>query len=253
MRAAGLAYARRNLTRETLFELSSVDVTRDGHPILIAVDLVIESVGVTALVGPSGAGKSTLLRLLNRLESPTGGEIAYRGRPLAGLDPLSHRREVGMVFQRPALFGGTTLDNLRVADPLLRVESAEALLQRVGLSSELLERDAAKLSGGEAQRLSIARALAAQPRVLLMDEPTASVDPALRYGLEDLALELASQGIAVIWVSHDLEQVRRIADRVVLIVGGRVKFSGSVDDLGESDDPAVGAFFDEPEGPTHDR
>lgn len=178
--------------------------------------------GVTAIVGPSGAGKSTLLRLCNRLEAPTSGRVLFRGIDVAELDPLRLRRRVGMVFQQPTAFAGTVRDNLRVALPELSDERAATALARAELPAGFLDRPASELSGGEAQRVCLARTLVTDPEVLLMDEPTSSLDPQARLGLERLGRGLAEGGVPVLWVSHDLEQMRRIAHYVVVLVAGRI-------------------------------
>ena len=183
--------------------------------------------GVTVVVGPSGSGKSTLLRCCNRLEVPVRGEVRYRGTGLDLLDPLDLRRRVGMVFQRPTPFAGTVLENLQVAQPTLDEGAAASELARVGLDVSMLRRDARELSGGEAQRVCLARTLATRPEVVLMDEVTSSVDPAARLALEDLAGALARALVPVVWVTHDLDQMRRLADHVVVVIGGRIVHAGA--------------------------
>lgn len=206
-----------------LFEFEAVTVVgADGRSRLRGVSGTIAGPGITAIVGPSGAGKSTLLRCCNRLEAPTSGVVRFRGDDVAGLDVLALRRRVGLVAQRPTPFAGSCLDNLRVADPGLGEAGAAALLDRVGLDATFLACDATALSGGEAQRLGVARALAARPEVLLMDEPTASLDPAARAALEGVVCDLAAAGVAVLWVSHDLDQVGRLAPTVLVVIDGRV-------------------------------
>lgn len=203
------------------FEAVTVAGAGDRHRLREATGEV-EGSGVTAIVGPSGAGKSTLLRCCNRLEAPDSGVVRFRGDDIAGLDVLTHRRRVGMVFQRPTPFPGSCAGNLRVADPALGDDDISELLSRVGLASDLAPADASALSVGEAQRLCTARALAARPEVLLMDEPTSALDPVARTGLERLVRALAAAGVAVLWVSHDRAQVERIADAVVVVIDGRV-------------------------------
>jgi len=205
-----------------LFEFRAAYVEASGVTILDGVDAVIGSDGVTAVVGPSGSGKSTLLRLCNRLEVPTRGRVDFRGRDLAGLDPLAHRRRVGMVFQRPTPFPGTVRDNLRVGVPEAPEALMRATLERVHLPAEFLDRPADDLSGGESQRACLARALVMGPEVLLMDEPTSALDPEATAALESLARELVAGGVPVVWVSHDHAQVARIADRVLEMADGRV-------------------------------
>jgi putative ABC transport system ATP-binding protein len=186
------------------------------------VNAEIPGEGVTVLVGPSGSGKSTLLRCCNRLEAVTEGTISFRGDDLASLDVLQLRRRVAMVFQRPTPFPGSGRDNLRTADPELDDERGRDLLARVQLGPDFLERNATELSGGEAQRLCLARSLAVDPEVVLMDEVTSSVDPGARRALEALATSLAGDGIPIVWVTHDLAQARRLADTLLVLVDGHV-------------------------------
>ena len=222
------------------FELIGVDAGPvDGDPILRSIDLVVPANGVTVLAGPSGAGKSTLLRLLNRLDDPVAGEIRWRGRPLTEWAPTDLRRQVAMVFQRPPLFPGTVLDNLRVALADVDLERAGHVLEHVGLAPELLDHEADSLSGGEAQRMCVARALLTDPAVLLADEPTAALDRAARGTVEDLGRMLADSGVAVIWVSHDTDQLRRLADHVIVLADGAVRATGHLADLDASTDPLV--------------
>jgi putative ABC transport system ATP-binding protein len=201
------------------FEHVTVRGDRD-EAILVDLDLVLDIPGVTAILGPSGAGKTTLLRLCNRLEVPADGRVLLDGVDLALLDPIALRRRVGMVFQTPVLFAGTVRDNLAVASPDL-AEGGAAALERVGLARELLERQADDLSGGEAQRLCIARTLLTEPDVVLMDEPTSSLDRANRDVIEDLTRALADSGIAIVWVTHDVAQAHRLASKVMVLVDGK--------------------------------
>ncbi len=187
---------------------------------------------LTVIVGPSGAGKSSLLRLCNRLEVPDRGTVRYRGDDVAQLDPLHLRRCVGMVFQRPTPFPGTVLENLEVARAAIPHADAVALLDRVGLDESFLERPALELSGGEAQRMSLARTLATEPDVLLMDEPTSSVDADTAARIEVLAREEVGDGVDVLWVTHDQQQARRLADYVIEVRDGRIEHAGSASDAG---------------------
>jgi putative ABC transport system ATP-binding protein len=205
-----------------LFELTDVVVGTDDTIRLGPISLQVPDDGVTVLAGPSGAGKSTLLRLCNRLEVPTSGRIRFRGADLDDVDPLALRRQVGMVFQRPILFPGTVQDNLRVADPQAGTAALVAALERAGLDRSFLIRVGDDLSGGEAQRACLARTLLTDPEALLLDEPTSALDPAATRQLERLACSLAADGVPMLWVSHDLEQVQRVADRTIVLVGGRV-------------------------------
>lgn len=194
-----------------------------GTEILKGVDAEIPDGGITAVLGPSGAGKSTLLRALNRLIEPTAGEVFLDGEPTGGMDLLKLRRRVGMVFQLPALFGASVEEAILYGAGLTGLNAdATRLLGMVGLDRSLAAREPETLSVGQQQRVSIARALALEPEVLLMDEPTSALDEAARRTIEDLVLDLNGQlGLTMVFVSHDLAQVRRVADRVILLAEGR--------------------------------
>ena len=209
-----------------LFAFEGVRLVVDDATVLDGVDARLPEEGLTAIVGPSGSGKSTLLRLCNRLEVPTEGRVRFRGEDVAALDPLALRRRVGMVFQRPTLFPGTVADNLAVARPGLSEDEAGDALHRAGLDRSFLARAGDDLSGGEAQRACLARTLVTEPEVLLMDEPTSALDDDSTHVLERLGRDLADAGIPVLWVTHDLQQVDRIADRRVRVERGRVVEGG---------------------------
>ena len=220
----GSRVPRANIRRVgPLFTFEGVGVAFGGNRVLADVDLELPEGGCTVLVGPSGSGKSTLLRLCNRLEVPVAGVVRFRGQDVAHLDVLRHRRRVGMVFQRPVAFGGSVLDNLRVARPDLDGGAAAEALVRVGLAASFLEREQATLSGGEGQRACLARTLLTEPEVLLLDEPTSSLDADAAAGLERLARGLTERGASLLWVTHDRAQAERLADRLVVVGGGRVE------------------------------
>ena len=233
-----------------LFELAGVSLVIDDAVILDDIDLVVPDTGITVLVGPSGAGKSMLLRLLNRMEVPTSGEVRFRGDPVAALDPLTLRRRVGMVFQRPAPFPGTVRDNLLVAGPDAGDGDLAAALDAARLDAAYLDRSADELSGGEAQRMCLARTLVTRPEALLMDEPTSALDPDARRGLERTARRLAEEGRPLVWVTHDLSQCARLADQVVVLIHGRVADDEARARFLADDEPSD----DEPsdEGPSDD-
>lgn len=205
-----------------LFELDGVSLEIDDRRILRDISLAVSDDGITVLLGPSGAGKTMILRLLNRLEVPTAGVVRFRGEPVTSIDPLALRRRVGMVFQRPAPFPGTVSDNLRVADPAATDDALLAALSGAGLPPVFLDRPADDLSGGESQRMCLARTLVTRPEVLLMDEPTSALDPDARRRLERTARDLATEGRPLVWVTHDLEQADRLADDVLVVIDGRV-------------------------------
>lgn len=214
------------------FDHVDVDVPGPDGPVrvLTDVDVLIPLTGITAVVGPSGAGKSSLLRLCNRLDVPTRGRVLLDGTDLADLDPLALRRRVGMVFQRPVVFAGSVADNLAVADPHITPDGVAAALGRCGLDPGLAERAADDLSGGEAQRMCLARTLLTDPEVLLADEPTSSLDADARDLIEQLVADLARHdGIAVLWVTHDPDQAARLAQRTLAVADGRVTPTGRWD------------------------
>jgi len=214
-----------------LFSFRSVSVGPQDARRLRELDAELPPDGLTVIAGPSGSGKSTLLRLCNRLEVPSAGTVLHRGTDVAERDPLELRREVAMVFQRPVTFAGTVLDNLREADCDCDEGRGAQLLERAGLDASFLGRDAGELSGGEAQRACLARALATDPRVMLMDEPTSSLDAKAARVLEALARQLVDDGTPVVWVTHSEEQLRRLADHVLLLEQGRAERSGSVEEV----------------------
>ena len=203
-----------------IFELEGIGLARDGRPVLSGVSVAIPS-GSTAIVGPSGAGKSTLLRLLNRLADPDKGVVRFHGRDVRELDPLELRRRVGLVPQLPAPVAGTVADNVCFG-PRLQGEEVdlERPLRMAGLDQSFAERDASKLSVGEQQRVMLARALALEPEVLLLDEPTASLDSAATDAVEDALRNL--HGVSLVLVTHDRAQADRLTERAIELEGGRV-------------------------------
>ena len=229
-----------------VFEFAEVAVAgANGAKRLSIGNLILPDSGLTVIVGPSGAGKSTLLRLCNRLEVPTTGTIRFRGKPSSHTPVLDLRRSVGMVFQEPVRFAGTVFDNLLEADADLDRTNASRLIRRVGLHESIIDRVADELSGGEAQRMCIARALATHPDVLLMDEPTSSLDPAATQTIEKQVEELVAAGISVLWVTHDTAQMRRIASHVVCLIDGEIAYEGPAAGLSASEDPNIAAFLAE--------
>jgi putative ABC transport system ATP-binding protein len=163
-----------------------------------------------------------LLRLCNRLAVPDTGVVRYRGQPLDELDPLVLRRRVGMVFQRPTPFPGTVADNLAVARPDAGTGELSTALERVALDPGLLGQEARTLSGGELQRMCLARTLVTRPETLLLDEPTSALDAQPKQVFEATARHLADQGITIIWVTHDDAQAARVADRTYQLRDGHL-------------------------------
>lgn len=233
----------------SMYEL--VDVTRthtmpDGsrRAVLNRLSLSVDTGSLTCIVGASGSGKSTLLHLLNRMDEPDDGQIRFQGRPLPDWDVLELRRRAGLLFQNATMLPGSVRENLAAASRLrgaqLGAVEAKALLDRVGLPAAMLDQAAGSLSGGEKQRVALARLLANRPEVLLLDEATASLDPAAAEEIEELVQVLRrEEGLTCIWVSHEPAQVRRVADRVVLLAGGVVAMEGAPEEFFASQSPAV--------------
>jgi len=210
-----------------LFALNGVTFVVDGRPILDDVTDHIHEGHVTAIVGPSGSGKSTLLRMLNRFEEPTSGDIAFRGQPLAALDVRDLRRRVGLVAQRPAMLATRIDDEVRAGRPDLTDGAVEALLQQVGLDHIERGRRPTDLSGGEQQRLALARALAVGPEVLLLDEPTSALDPKAAESVDAVVGSLVEQGLSVVLVSHDLARAAALTDDALVLAEGRLVDRGN--------------------------
>lgn len=203
----------------------------DGKTILRGIDVTIPKGEIFTIVGPSGAGKSMFLRTLNRLIDPEAGEILLDGVSIFSMDPREVRRKVGMVFQIPILFEGTVADNIlmgpRIRGKELTTGEARDIVRRsldsVHLPQEVMDKDAAKLSVGEQQRVCIARALANDPEVILMDEPTASLDPTTTLKIESLISSLNEElGLTFVVVTHDMAQARRIGTTTMILKAGKV-------------------------------
>lgn len=208
----------------------------DGDGAIVSgVSLSVDEGRILAVVGPSGAGKTTLLRLLNRLDEPSEGRVLLDGTDYRTLDPREVRRRVGFVPQRPAMLSGTVRDNVtagpRIREGTVDEERLRAVLDRFGIR-ELQDRPASELSGGEQRRVALARALANEPEVLLLDEPTADLDGANEARVERLVAELVDEeGLACVLVTHDPSQARRMGDEAIELVDGRVRARGPPEEV----------------------
>jgi putative ABC transport system ATP-binding protein len=214
-----------------LFTLDAVTLDVAGRRVLDGVTDHLHEGRCTAIVGPSGSGKSTLLRLLNRLAEPTAGRVLLRGTPLPALDVTELRRRVGLVAQAPTLLTTRVAEELRVGRPDLDDAAARTLLARVALPVDLLDRGTEGLSGGEAQRLCLARALAVGPEVLLLDEPTSALDAVSADAVDAVIRDLLAEGLSVVLVSHDLDRAAGVADDVLVLRSGRLVGRGEIDDV----------------------
>lgn len=214
--------------------LRAENLTRRVHDknLVENATFAVRSGEVLAIVGPSGAGKSSLLRLLNRLDEPDSGTVFVEGTDYREMAPQELRRKLGMVTQRPFLFPGTVAGNLRFGPKQrgenLSDEAVAALLERVGLTG-YAARNVANLSGGEAQRVSVARTLANSPLVLLLDEPTSALDETAKRGVEGLLQEIVrDHQLTCVMVTHDAAQAMRLAGRALMMEAGRIVRQGGI-------------------------
>lgn len=224
--------------------------SEDKAPILKAVNLsrvvgdkkIVDNISLDvfrgafmAIVGTSGAGKSSFLRLLNRLDEPTSGTVYFQGTDYRTILPRKLRERVGMVMQAPYLFPGSVAENIRFGPRQrgeeLPDERIEMLLERVGLGG-YEDQDTHYLSGGEAQRVSLARTLANSPDILLLDEPTSALDEVAERGVEELLLQIINaEHLTCLIVTHDMAQAARLAKQAVLIENGRLVRVGAVEEV----------------------
>lgn len=223
-----------------------------GRTVLGPVRLSVAAGEVVAILGPSGAGKSTLLRAVNRL-LPAGhrlsGRVRLGGRPTAGRgEALVYlRRAAGMLLQRPVAFPGSVAENIllprREAGLPATLEEAARFARQAGLPEGILGRPATDLSGGELQRLALARALALEPGVLLLDEPTSALDP-LSTRVVEAALQALAGRVTLLWVTHSPQQARRVARRALVLWGGRILADGDIEGLRRRPEPEVRALLE---------
>jgi osmoprotectant transport system ATP-binding protein len=209
----------------------------DGTVAVDALDLSVDAGKITVFVGPSGCGKTTSLRMINRMIDPSGGVISVDGKDIMSVDAADLRRGIGYVIQQAGLFPHRTIvDNIATVPLLLGWSKAKArarateLMDIVGLVPEMAKRYPAQLSGGQQQRVGVARALAADPPILLMDEPFSAVDPVVRESLQDELLRLQSElGKTIVFVTHDIDEAVKLGDKVAVFRTGGL--------LAQYDDP----------------
>jgi tungstate transport system ATP-binding protein len=221
-----------------LFEARDLQVIRGGSLILNIPFLEVAEGEIFCLIGPNGAGKSTLLQTLSALLKPTRGEVFFRGRKIgADIPLLQHRRRLAMILQEPLLFDTTVYNNVASGLKIRGMKRHEIdpivgkVLERFGVAN-LRDRSARTLSGGEARRVSIARAFATSPEVLLLDEPFSALDPIIREALiEDLEQVLKETRITTIFVTHDRTEAFRLATRLGVMKGGEILQTGSSDEV----------------------
>ena len=239
---------RRSSGQAPKLELRDVIVRRAGVEVLRVGELGVETGEVLAVIGPNGAGKSTLLQVAALVLRPSQGEVLFDGAPV-GVDTLATRRRLAIALQAPHLIHASVLENAALGLRLRGVAAAErrrralGWLRRFGVEA-LAARPATRLSGGEAQRVSLARAFAVAPELLLLDEPFSGLDEATRGGLlDDLAGVLGETGVTTVFVTHDRNEALRLADRVAVLIGGRLRQVGlAAAVFGAPADEEVAAF-----------
>lgn len=215
-----------------MIEVKNLEKSFGDQKILKGITTTIQKGEKVVVIGPSGSGKSTFLRCLNRLETPTSGQILFEGQDLTAISEkqlYAVREKMGMVFQHFHLFPHLTIrKNITLAPVKLGLmnqqqanETAERLLKKVGLSDKA-EQYPNQLSGGQKQRIAIARALAMNPDVMLFDEPTSALDPEMVGEVLELMRELASEGMTMVVVTHEMGFAREVASRVMFMDGGKI-------------------------------
>ncbi len=239
------------MNNSSIFKLENINYSVDGLNILQDISLDIKSSEFVALLGPSGSGKSTLLRMLNCLNSPTSGTINFHDKPITDYNITQLRQKVGMVFQSPTMVNGTVKENLTMTQKWTKDgysftdEGLIKTLEQVGLDSEFLYKDARSLSGGEQQRIALARVLLNKPDVLLLDEPTANLDPQLANKILKLVYQLYQDlKLTVILVSHDHQIIKQFSKRVAYLIDGKIIEEGNADIINNPQTTAAQAFID---------
>ena len=244
--------------REAVISVAHVATRFADHVVHQDVSFEVQAAEIFALVGGSGSGKSTLLRELILLQKPDSGVIKVLGADLQTLDDaaaLALRQRWGVVFQHGGLFGSLTIqenvglplrEHSDLSDALINELSAWKLAS-AGLSREVGAQFPSELSGGMLKRASLARALALAPELLFLDEPTAGLDPVSAAGVDELVLQLRDVfGLGIVMVTHDLDSLWRVADRVAVLADGRVQGQGSMLELSQMDHPSIQAYFTGP-------
>ena len=245
---------------ETVIEMRNVSTSFGEHVVHTDINLAINRAEIFAIIGGSGSGKSTLLREMILLQRPNTGSIQILGIDLKDInddDALTLRKRWGVMFQHGGLFGSLTVkenvglplrEHTQLSDTLID-EIAAAKLAMTGLALAVSQQFPSELSGGMMKRASLARALALDPELLFLDEPTAGLDPVSAAGVDELVIKLRDQfGLTIVMITHDLDLLWQVADRVAVLADGKVQAVDSMLALSTSHHPAVKAFFDGPRG-----
>lgn len=232
---------------QSAIRLEQVNYIVDGLHILKNMTGSFTKGEITTIVGPSGAGKTTLFRLCNGLKSASSGEIYIHEKAISSYDPVALRRDVGIALQKATMIDGSVRRNLALPLTLqkksLPKEDAEELMNMVGLDKRFLNRDSKDLSGGERQKISIARTLVNRPRILLLDEITSSLDRVSQHDIEELILQInRNYGTTVIWITHDLEQALTVGQYTWVMMDGKLIEAGKSDLLRDPKNDKVKRF-----------
>lgn len=222
---------------EYIFSIKGLTREYEGRKVLDIDELNLEAGRITGIIGPSGSGKSTLLYILNGLEKASEGSITFAGKEIKGEPDMETRRQMSMVFQKPTVFNTTVYENMAYGLKLRGMKSVAVrekvleLAELVGLLDKLPQK-ARTLSGGEAQRLSLARAIIHRPKVLLLDEPTANLDPANVAMIEKLVLHARREyKTSIIVVTHNMFQAGRISEKLVFLLNGCIVEIGDTNEM----------------------
>lgn len=213
--------------KKPTYKLENIKLFKNQNLILSFSELEIFPGEVLALLGPSGAGKSSLLKLLHLLEPPTEGSLRFENKQIDYSATIKLRRKIGMVFQRPEFISRNVIENITFPSKLrnqVNQTRIERIIEKLGISN-LVNVFPDQLSGGELQRVSIARIFSYQPEVILLDEPTSDLDPRNIKLIEGLVLEAKSPENTIVWVTHNLQQALRVSDRIIIMLDGNIAFN----------------------------
>lgn len=236
------------MTNEPAIELIKVSLKRGDEQVVKGLTGQFPEGKITTIVGPSGAGKSTVLKLCNGLLSPDEGDIRILGKSLVDWEPADLRQQAGIALQSAPMISGTVEENLTLPYALhgteVDVDKVNRMIREVGLDTNYLQRDVRDLSGGQRQKVSIARTLLTEPAILLLDEITSALDRASRMEIEELIQYIhQTYGTTMIWITHNLEQAERIGHYTWVMMEGKLVEQGDSKLLSQSSNPDVQKFL----------
>lgn len=207
--------------------ISNVSKKLENNPILNNLNLEVKKGEIISLVGPSGSGKSTLLRCINRLIEIDQGKITFNNKDIKEINPINLRRNIVLVHQESIMLPGTVYDNVSYGPTLKGINDKKNIIKCIeesGLSTDFIDKNAQKLSGGEKKRVALARSLALKPKILLLDEPTSGIDPKKVKTVEKNIIDFSKhRNLTVLWVTHYIEQAKRVSNRIANLKEGTIK------------------------------